>query len=74
MLDIVVYYSTDFVHCCLVFIHQYWPIFTDAQEGKEKLGAHAMKRVAAGAHLPTPWIFEPAERPDDSTDYCLGTS
>ena len=24
-----------------------------------------MKRVAAGAHLPTPWLFEPAKRPDD---------
>ena len=21
-----------------------------------------MKRVAAGAHLPTPWLFEPAKR------------
>ena len=29
-----------------------------------KLGANAMKRVAAGAHLPTPWLFEPAKRPD----------
>ena len=40
---------------------------------KGKLGAHAMKRVAAGAHLPTPGVFEPAKRPDDSADYCLGT-
>ena len=40
--------------------------------GKEgKLGAHAMKRVAAGAHLPTPWLFEPAERLDDRAVYCL---
>ena len=22
-----------------------------------------MKRVAAGAHLPRPWLFEPAKRP-----------
>ena len=28
-------------------------------ERKGKLGAHVMKRVAAGAHLPTPWLFEP---------------
>ena len=35
-----------------------------------KLGAYAMKRVAAGAHLPTPWFFEPAKRPDDRADYC----
>ena len=33
-----------------------------------------MKRVAAGAHLPTPWLFEPAERPGDRADYCLGCS
>ena len=25
--------------------------------------AYAMKRTAAGAHLPTPWLFEPAKRP-----------
>ena len=30
-----------------------------------------MKRVAAGAHFPTPRLFEPAKRPDDRTDYCL---
>ena len=39
---------------------------------KENLAAYAMKRVAAGAHLPTPWLFEPAKRPDDKADYCLG--
>ena len=33
-----------------------------------------MKRVAAGAHFPTPWNFEPAERPDDRADYCLDCS
>ena len=36
-----------------------------------KLGAYAIKRVAAGAHLPTPWLFEPAKRPDDRANYCL---
>ena len=40
---------------------------------KGKLEAYAMKRVAAGAHLPTPWVFEPAKHPDDRADYCLGT-
>ena len=30
-------------------------------EKKGKLGAYAMERVAAGAHLPTPWRFEPAK-------------
>ena len=30
-----------------------------------------MKRVAAGAHLPTPWLFEPAKRPDDRADNFL---
>ena len=33
-----------------------------------------MKRVAAGAHLPTPWLFEAAKRPDDRADYCLDCS
>ena len=32
-----------------------------------------MERVAAGAHLPTPWLFEPAKRPDDKTNYCLNS-
>ena len=39
---------------------------------KREVGAHAIKRVAARAHLPTPWLFEPAKRPDDRADYCLG--
>ena len=39
---------------------------------EEKLGAYATKRVAAWAHLPTSWLFEPAKRPDDRADYCLG--
>ena len=30
---------------------------------KEKFEASAMNRVAAGAHLPTPWLFEPAKTP-----------
>ena len=33
-----------------------------------------MKRVVAGAHLTTPWLFEPAKRPDDRADYCLDCS
>ena len=41
---------------------------------KVKLGAHAIKRVAAGAHLQTPWLFELAKRPDDRADYCLDCS
>ena len=36
--------------------------------GKGKLGAYAVKRVAARAHLPTPWLFERAKRPDDRAD------
>ena len=41
--------------------------------GKEKeLGAHALDREAAGAHLPTSWLFEPAKCPDDGGDYCVG--
>ena len=30
-----------------------------------------MMRVAAGAHLMTIWLFEPAKRADDRADYCL---
>ena len=39
-----------------------------------KLGTNAMKRVAAVAHLPTPWLFELAKHPDDRADYCLDCS
>ena len=42
-----------------------------AGKGKRKFGAYTMKRVAAGVHLPTPWVFEPVKRPDDRVDYCL---
>ena len=41
---------------------------------KGKLEAYAMKRVTAGAHLSTPWLFEPARRPDDRSDYYMGCS
>ena len=47
--------------------------FTFCKE-KAKLGAYAMKRVVAGAHFPTPWLFEPAKRPDKTADYCLNCS
>ena len=39
------------------------------REGKGKLGAYAMKRVTAGAHLPRPWLFEPAKLPDDRPNF-----
>ena len=29
-----------------------------------------MKLIAAGAHLPTPWLSEPAKLADDRADYC----
>ena len=44
------------------------------KRGKEKMGAYAMKRVAAGAHLRTLWLLEPAKLPDDRADYCLDCS
>ena len=37
---------------------------------KSKVETNAMKRVAAGAHLPTPCLFEPEKR----SDYCLDCS
>ena len=40
------------------------------KEGRE-VGCNTMNRVAAGAHLPTPWLFVSAKRPDDRADYCL---
>ena len=43
-----------------------------ALKKKRKLGAYAMKPVTAGAHLLTPWFFEPAKRPDDRAVYYLG--
>ena len=46
----------------------------ERREEKRKLGANAMKRVAAGAHLPTPWLFEPVKRSDDRANYYLGCS
>ena len=36
---------------------------------KKMFEAYAMKREAAGAHLPTPWSFETATRLDDRADY-----
>ena len=49
-------------------------IYAKRRKGKGNLGAYAMKRVAAGAHLPTLWLFEPAKRQDNRADYCLGCS
>ena len=37
---------------------------------ERKVGVYAKKGVAAGAHLPTTWHFEPAKRADDRTGYC----
>ena len=45
-----------------------------AEAKRRKMDAYAMKRVAAGAHLPTPWFFEPAKRPDDRADYTAWAS
>ena len=37
-----------------------------------KIKTYTIKRVT-GAHLPTPLLFGPANRPGDIADYCLGT-
>ena len=46
------------------------PSFSIADAGfagkNGKLETYAMKRVAAGAHLPTPWVFGPAGLPNFS--------
>ena len=41
---------------------------------EKKLKTYAINRVAAGARLPKPWLFEPAKRPADRADYSLGCS
>ena len=41
---------------------------------KRKKAANAIKCVAAGAHLPAHWLYEPAKYADDTFDYCLGCS
>ena len=51
---------SDRDHTCATNVYE--------KEKKKKLGAYAIKRVAAGAHLPTPWLFEPAKRTDDKAD------
>ena len=38
----------------------------------KNLGANAMKRVAAGTQLPTPWLFESAKQPDDKNRLLSG--
>ena len=45
--------------------------FFGYKERKWKFGANSIKRVAAGADLPTPWLFELAELPEKWADYCL---
>ena len=35
------------------------------------MGEYAMKRVVAGAHFPSSWLFEPASHPDDRADYSI---
>ena len=34
-------------------------MYLSFREKEKMLGTNAMKRVAAGAHLPSPWLFEP---------------
>ena len=41
---------------------------------ERKVGAHDINGVAAGAHLPILWLFEPEKLPDDRADYCLDCS
>ena len=56
----------------IVFVEERSTLSKTREKGK--LWAHAIKRVAAGAYLPTSWLFEPAKRPDDKADYCLDCS
>ena len=38
------------------------------EKGKAKMGAYAMKGITSGS---SPWLFEPAKRPDGRVNYCL---
>ena len=51
------------------FLERYMISYHSGKVGK--LGTQPMKRVTADADLPTPWFFEPANRPDDRADYYL---
>ena len=60
------------VHLQAILSPNHFPFggLTFCQKGRKgTLVAYAMKRVAAGAHLPTHWVFEPAKRTDDKADY-----
>ena len=41
---------------------------------KGKIGAFTMKGAAAGVHLPTHWLFEPENCPNNIADHCLHCS
>ena len=56
------------------FYYRVSPCTVSYSEDEKKLGAYALELVAAGAHLPNPWVFELAKRPDDRADYCLNCS
>ena len=64
-------------HRCYIF---YWTSLDEKtwlscrRKLERKVGAYAMEREAAGAHLLITGLFEPAKRPDDRSDYCLGFS
>ena len=51
----------------------YITLCATVKQGKKENCRHTLY-VAAGAHLPTPWLFESAKRPDDRADYCLDLS
>ena len=39
-----------------------------------KVGGKRYEARSHDARLPTPWLFEPAKRPNDRVDYCLDCS
>ena len=67
------YYCVDRIPLAASMLISLFFLFLNRGE-KGKFEAYAMQRVAAGAHLPTHWLFEPAKLPDDRADYCLNCS
>ena len=64
------------------FSYQWQAIHTESRDQTEVGSMHGVDpaftfrgwRNIAGAHLPTPTLFGPTKRPDDTADYSLGCS
>ena len=54
------------ISCIIQKSFRHWKKAKGSFERRGKtLEEYARKRVPAGAHFSTPWLFEPTKRPDD---------